>query len=65
MCKSKEQVGGGDSFKEEKVRGLDVGDTLSSKCLLALQVETATWNCSSEGVSWRCQMPNCAWISNV
>ena len=32
MCKSKEQIGSGDSFKEKKVRGLDAGDTLSSKC---------------------------------
>ena len=31
MCKSKEQIGSGDSFKEKKVRGLDAGDTLSSK----------------------------------
>ena len=42
MCKSKEQVGGDDSFKQE-VSGLDVGDTLSSKCLLDLQVGTSTW----------------------
>ena len=43
VCKSKEQVGGDDSFKQEKVSGLDVGDTQSSKCLLDLQVGTSTW----------------------